>query len=161
MLTLIATVVWLRSLHWLRPRTAKALSWEMVLFQLIRWPWALLGCIHAIGGRITGRDFAFKVTPKGRTGMLPLPAKVVAPYLLLAVISAAPTVFDVDAGAANGYKTLTLINTALYLLAAIAIVALHVREHPSTTRPAMLRTIAPQTLATAACTTCLLGALAL
>ncbi|MCA1697561.1 MAG: glycosyltransferase, partial [Actinobacteria bacterium] len=125
MLTLIATVMWLRSLHWLRPRTAKALSWEMVLFQLIRWPWALLGCIHAIGGRITGRDFAFKVTPKGRTGILPLPAKVVAPYLLLAIISAAPTVFDVDAGAANGYKTLTLINTALYLLAAIAIVALH------------------------------------
>jgi cellulose synthase (UDP-forming) len=161
MLALVATVLWLRSLDCLRPRAARAVSWEMVLFQLIRWPWALLGCIHAIIGRISGREFGFKVTPKGRTGVLPLPARVVLPYLFFAFISATPTLFDLDAGAASGYRTLTLINAGLYLLAAVAIVALHVREHPSGTRHAALRSVAPKALATAACATLLLAGLAL
>ena len=152
MLALLATVLWLRTLDCLRPRTAKAVSWEMVLFQLIRWPWALLGCAHAIAGRIAGREFGFKVTPKGRTGVLPLPAKVLAPYLVLATISAMPTLLDLDAGPAAGYRTLTLINAALYLLAAITIVVLHVREHPSGIRRAVLRSVAPKALATGACT---------
>jgi len=151
MLALVATVLWLRSLDCLRPRAAKAVSWEMVLFQLIRWPWALWGCAHAVGARIAGREFGFKVTPKGRTGVLPLPAKVVAPYLIIAVVSAAPTLLDLDAGPASGYRTLSLINAGLYLLAAVVIVVLHVREHPSGTRRAVLQSIAPKAIATAAC----------
>lgn len=161
MLALVATVLWLRTLDVLRPRTAKAVSWEMVLFQLVRWPWALLGCVHAIGGRIAGREFAFKVTPKGRSGILPLPSKVLAPYLFLAAISAAPALLGVDAGAASGYKTLALINAALYLLAAIVIVELHVREHPTGMRLDVLRSIAPKALATAGCAMLLLTGFAL
>jgi cellulose synthase (UDP-forming) len=41
MAALVATVLWLRSLRWLRPRAAKAVSWEMMLYQLVRWPWVL------------------------------------------------------------------------------------------------------------------------
>lgn len=160
-LALIATVLWLRTLNCLRPRTAKAVSWEMVLFQLIRWPWALLGCLHAVAARIARREFAYKVTPKGRTGVLPLPGKVIAPYLFLATVSAAPTLVNFDAGAASGYRTLALINAGLYLFAAVAIVAMHVREHPSETRRAVLRSVAPKALATAACATLLLAGLAL
>ncbi len=158
---LVATVLWLRSLDALRPRAAKAVSWELVLFQLIRWPWALLGCLHAVAGRIAGRQFSFKVTPKGRSGVLPLPLKVVAPYLGLAVVSAIPSLLDLDAGPASGYVTLTLINTGLYLLAAVLIVALHVREHPWGIRGRALRAIAPKALATAACATLLVTGLAL
>ena len=161
MLALVATVLWLRSLDCLRPRAAKAVSWEIVLFQLIRWPWALLGCAHAIAGRIAGREFAFKVTPKGRTGVLPLPAKVVTPYLCLAIVSAAPTLLNLDAGSAHGYKTLALINAGLYLLASVAIVAAHVRDHPLGIRNAALRSIAPKALASAACVTFVLAGLAL
>ena len=151
MLALVATVLWLRTLECLRPRAAKAVSWEMVLFQLVRWPWALLGCLHAVAGRIAGREFGFKVTPKGRRGVLPLPTKVVAPYLVLAVISALPTLLDFDAGAASGYRTLTLINAGLYLAASVAIVALHVREHPRAIRGAVLRSVAAKVVATGAC----------
>ena len=161
MVALVATVLWLRTLDVLRPRSAKAVSWEMALFQLVRWPWALLGCLHAVAGRIIGREFAFKVTPKGRTGILPLPSRVIAPYLFLALISAAPTLLDVDAGAASGYRTLALINAALYLLAAIVIVELHVREHPSGLRRAVLRAIAPKAAATGGCAAVLLGGFAL
>jgi cellulose synthase/poly-beta-1,6-N-acetylglucosamine synthase-like glycosyltransferase/beta-mannanase len=161
MVALVATVLWLGSLDCLRPRRAKALSWEIVIFQLIRWPWVLLGCAHAIGGRIAGREFGFKVTPKGRTGVLPLPVKVVAPYLLLALISAIPTLLDLDAGEASGYRTLALINAGLYLTASVAIVALHVREHASGIRGAVLRSIAPKALAVAGCAAVLLAGTAL
>jgi cellulose synthase (UDP-forming) len=157
MVALVATVLWLGSLDCLRPRRAKAISWEIVLFQLIRWPWVLLGCAHAIAGRIAGREFGFKVTPKGRTGVLPLPVKVVAPYLLLAIISAIPTLFDLDAGPATGYRTLALINAGLYLTASVAIVALHVREHASGTRVVALRSVALKALAVAGCAMLLLA----
>jgi cellulose synthase/poly-beta-1,6-N-acetylglucosamine synthase-like glycosyltransferase/beta-mannanase len=157
MVALVATVLWLGSLDCLRPRRAKAVSWEIVLFQLIRWPWVLLGCAHAIAGRIAGREFGFKVTPKGRTGVLPLPVKVVAPYLLLAIASATPTLLDLDAGPASGYRTLALINAGLYLIASVAIVALHVREHPAGIRVAALRSVALKAVAVAGCATLLLA----
>ena len=161
LLVLIATVFWLRSLEWLRPRTARAVSWEAVLFQLIRWPWVLLGCVHAVVGRIAGREFSFKVTPKGRSGVLPLPTRVVMPYLVIAVVSALPTLLDLDAGAAAGYRMLALLNAGLYLTAAIAIVALHVREHPRGTRRVVLRSIASKAVATGACASFMLVGLGL
>lgn len=135
MLVLLLTVMWLRRLDWLRPRTAKAFSWEGVLFQLVRWPWALLGCLHAVAGRVAGREFAFKVTPKGRDGAAPLPLRVVAPYLLVACVSAFPVLAGLDAGAADGYLTLTLINAVLYGTCSVVVVAVHVAEQ----RPGLRR----------------------
>ncbi|WP_354700849.1 hypothetical protein DSM112329_01141 [Paraconexibacter sp. AEG42_29] len=138
-LTLLCVVLWLRRLAFLRPRTARAVSWEMALFQLVRWPWALIGCAHAVAGRILGREFAFKVTPKGRTGAAQMPFRVIAPYLALSLISSAPFVLGVPTGAAHGYRTLALVNVALYLLAAIAVLVLHVAEHPPRHRRAVVR----------------------
>jgi beta-mannanase len=132
-------VLWLRSLKWLRPRTAKTLSWEMALFQLVRWPWALVGCGQALAGRIAGREFSFKVTPKARTGVAPLPIVVVLPYLVLAVASATPALLRLDAGHARGYYTLALINVGLYFVAAISILVLHIKDHPRPVRLAVLR----------------------
>jgi cellulose synthase (UDP-forming) len=138
-LVLLAAVIWLRNLKWLRPSAAKAISWETALFQVARWPWALLGCVHAVAGRIAGREFSFKVTPKGRSGPAPLPMRVVLPYLLLALASAAPSLLQLDPGAAHGYYTLALINVALYTTAAVAIVALHIHDHPRPLRPQVRR----------------------
>src|SRR3954452_122688 len=124
----------------------------MALFQLVRWPWALLGCVHAVVGRGTGREFSFKVTPKGRAGTLPLPGNVVTPYLVIALLSALPTILGLDAGPAAGYRTLALINAGLYLAAAIAIVVLHVYEHPPTARRSVVAAIRPRITTTAAFT---------
>ena len=136
---LLAVVLWLRSLEWLRPSNAKAIAWEIVLFQLVRWPWVLLGCIQAAAGRIAGREFEFKVTPKGGTGAKPLPLRVVLPYLLIAIVSASPAILGLHAGRAHGYYTLALINVALYLSASIAIVVLHVQDHPPAIRREVFR----------------------
>jgi cellulose synthase (UDP-forming) len=139
-LALLATVLWLRRLGWLRPRDAHPISWEMALFQLVRWPWALFGCMHAVAGRLTGREFSFKVTPKGtRSGVAPVPMRVVSPYLGLAAISALPSLLGLDAGAAHGYYTLATVNVALYTTAAAAIIGLHVYEHPRRLRWGALR----------------------
>lgn len=139
-LVLLLTVVWLRRLGWLRPREAPPVSWEMALFALVRWPWALFGCLHAVAGRLAGREFAFKVTPKGtRSGVAPLPMRVVTPYLALAGLSALPALLGLDAGAAHGYYTLATINVGLYTSAAAAILGLHVYEHPRPLRLGALR----------------------
>jgi cellulose synthase (UDP-forming) len=148
-LVLLATVVWLRRLKWLRPRLARAISWEIALFQLVRWPWALFGCFQAIAGRLTRREFSFKVTPKGRTGAAPLPMRIVAPYLLLALASATPALLGLNAGRAHGYYTLALINVALYMTAAVAILALHIYEHPRALRLSVLRSSVGKMAATA------------
>lgn len=149
--TIVLTIVWLRLVGCLRPRDAKAMSWELVLFQITRWPWVLKGCVHSFGGWLAGRELGFKVTPKGRTGLLPLPLGTVAPFLVIAVASALPTLVDYDSGAAAGYETLALLNAGLYLGAAIAIVALHVREHGVGSRVAALRVVAPKAAVTALC----------
>jgi cellulose synthase/poly-beta-1,6-N-acetylglucosamine synthase-like glycosyltransferase len=136
---LLAVVLWLRTLDWLRPSNAKAIAWEIVLFQLVRWPWVLLGCVQAVAGRIAGREFDFKVTPKGRTGTKPLPLRVVFPYLLIALLSATPAILGLQAGRARGYYTLALLNVALYLGASVAIVVLHVLDHPTALRGQVLK----------------------
>ena len=147
---LLGVVVWLRSLQWLRPNNAKAVSWELALFQLVRWPWVLIGCLHAVAGRIAGREFEFKVTPKGGGGARPLPLRVILPYLIIGAISATPAILHLNAGPAHGYYTLTLINVALYLLAAVAIIVLHVVDHPVDIRPQVRRLVAAKLVASGA-----------
>ncbi len=159
-LVLLATVLWLRHLQLLRPRAAKVISWEIVLFQLVRWPWALFGCLQAIAGRVTGREFNFKVTPKGRAGAAPLPMRVVVPYLLLALASALPALLGMNAGRAHGYYTLALINVALYMIAAISILALHIHEHPMELRLRVLRSSVGKIAATASSGMVVLSAVA-
>lgn len=153
MLILLILIVWLRRLEFLRPRTARIISWEAPLFQLVRWPWVLVGCAHAIAGRIAAREFAFCVTPKGREGAAPLPMRVVAPSLLIALASAAPVLAGLDPGAAAGYRTLALLNAGLYLCVASAILVLHVREHPRALRVEVLRHLSAKVVATLATAT--------
>jgi cellulose synthase (UDP-forming) len=148
-LVLLLVVVWLRRMNWLRPTNVKTISWEIALFQLIRWPWVLLGCVHAIAGRIARREFSFKVTPKGLVGPRPLPVRVVIPYLLIAAISAMPAILRLNAGRAHGYYTLALINVGVYLTAALAVVALHIHDHPPIMRATVLRNSLGKLAATA------------
>ena len=138
-LTLLAAVLWLRVVKRLRPYTARAVSWEMFLFQVVRWPWALIGCIQALAGHVARREFAFKVTPKGREGAAPLPMRFVAPYMLLAILSGAPALLGIDAGRAHGYYALAMLNVIIYMGATMAILGLHVYEHPRSLRREVVR----------------------
>lgn len=133
-LILLLTVFWLKKKDHLRPTTAHPLSWELAIFQLVRWPWALIGVSHALVGRILGREFSFKVTPKGREGIVIIPLKVIMPYIILAIASIAPAAINWNPGRARGYFLLALINAILYSGSALLIVFFHIWEHGSKLR---------------------------
>jgi cellulose synthase (UDP-forming) len=120
---------WIRRQGWYRPVDSPLFSWEAGLFHVLRWPWVLAGTIAAVGDSIRGTEFSFTVTPKGRTGAKPLPLIAVAPYLMIAAVSAAATVLISDVGEARGYYWFTLANAVLYTVAAAAVVVLHRREN--------------------------------
>jgi len=60
---------------WLRPKKAKIISWETVLFQFARWPWVLAGGLNAIISWVLDKELQFKVTPKGTNTPKFLPLK--------------------------------------------------------------------------------------
>ena len=97
---------WLRRRGLLRPADAPVISWESILFQLVRWPWALIGCVNALWGAVTGREDGFKVTPKRAGAEQPLPLRVIVPYLVLSAISILPVLLVSDPG--SGARLLLL-----------------------------------------------------
>jgi cellulose synthase/poly-beta-1,6-N-acetylglucosamine synthase-like glycosyltransferase len=133
MLLVLATV---RGAGWLRPADVPLVSWEAPLFLLLRWPWAALGCAQAVVVALTGRALEWKVTPKGAGGPEPLPLRLLAPPLLLAVVSVAPVLLVDDPGAAGGYLLWAMVNGVLYLGVAVAVVLLHLREQRGALRGA-------------------------
>ena len=154
-LVLLGAVVLLRIRGLLRPSTAPVISWESILFQLVRWPWALIGCVNGVWGCVTRREDGFKVTPKRHGGERPLPLRVILPYLVLSAVSILPVLLVNDPGAARGYYFWALLNGATYLLVSIAVVALHIAENRghsdlrSTLRFAGARSLAIATVAAA------------
>jgi cellulose synthase/poly-beta-1,6-N-acetylglucosamine synthase-like glycosyltransferase len=128
-LVLLAAVLLLRRRGLLRPATAPVISWESILFQLVRWPWALIGCASGFLGAVTGREDGFKVTPKRADGEKPLPVRVLLPYLFLSAVSIVPVLLVEDPGPALGYYFWALLNGAAYLLVSIAVVTLHIAEN--------------------------------
>ena len=138
-IVMLGAALLLRQSGLLRPADAPVISWEAILFQFVRWPWALIGCVHAIWGCATGREDGFKVTPKHSGGDRPLPTRVLMPYLLLSAASILPALLVKDAGAARGYYFWALLNGAIYLLVAVALVVLHIAENRSHTDRSMLR----------------------
>ncbi|MGI9146985.1 MAG: glycosyltransferase [Chloroflexota bacterium] len=124
----IAPVYWIHRQGWFRPAESKLMSWEAVLFQLVRWPWVLLGVCQAFIGWLLHKEFTFKVTPKGMDGAQSLPLSVVVPYCVMALVQAAAAIAAGNPGDARGYYYFVLLNGLLYTLVSVAVTALHLRE---------------------------------
>lgn len=117
----LAIVCWVRRNGWLRPRGTPVVSWEMVLFQLARWPWVLMGVLAAFGGVVRGRQCDFNVTPKGAVGSR-LSARTLAPYALISGCSGLIVMLQPEGGAATGYYYLAIVTSLAYaLLVCIAV----------------------------------------
>ena len=108
-----------------RPVDARVFAWESTLFALIRWPWALLGCLTAVYDRVSGSRVDFRVTPKGAAITRDVPLRVLAPYLVLSLASAGAALLVRDAGDGNGFFFFATLNAVLYALAATVIVIAH------------------------------------
>ncbi|EDY59795.1 glycosyltransferase [Streptomyces sviceus] len=125
---LILLTLLLRRRGLLRPVDAPLLSWEGWLFGLTRWPWVAWGTAAAVLQRLRPRKVVFKVTPKVRDGMEPLPLRLVLPYLLITVVLSAAAVVGQLTGPAIGYVFLCLLGSLSYALVTLAVSVLHIRE---------------------------------
>ncbi|MCC5477919.1 glycosyltransferase [Streptomyces sp. NPDC059680] len=112
----------------LRPVDAPLLSWEGWLFGLTRWPFVAWGVTAALLQRLRPRHVVFKVTPKSRDGLEPLPLRLVLPYLLITVVLSGAAVVGELTGPAIGYVFLSLLGSLSYAMVTLAVGALHIRE---------------------------------
>ncbi|MFF7549239.1 glycosyltransferase [Streptomyces canus] len=125
---LILLTLLLRRRGLLRPVDAPLLSWEGWLFGLTRWPWVAWGAVAALVQRLRPRKVVFKVTPKVRDGMEPLPLRLMLPYLLITVVLSGAAVVGQLTGPAIGYVFLCLLGSLSYALVTLVVSVLHIRE---------------------------------
>jgi len=126
----LALVMLARSQGLLRPSDAKVISWEGSLFHLARWPWAVIGLAQAVIGAVMRRTLNFRVTPKGASRPLPLPFRVILPYVVLSVVSSI-TLFTIpDPGRAGGYYVFAITNAFIYTIVGTVVVFVHRAENP-------------------------------
>ncbi|MBN9102198.1 MAG: glycosyltransferase [Pseudonocardia sp.] len=122
---LLAVLLVLRRRGLLRPRKAPVLSWENWLYSLVRWPWVAWGVLAAVRQRFRPAPITFRVTPKARSGLEPLPTRLVLPYLVIAVgLAVAAFTGEVRTGAV-GYVGLCILGAAAYGTVVTAVSVLH------------------------------------
>jgi cellulose synthase (UDP-forming) len=131
-------VAWVRHRGWLRPATAPVLSWETVLFEYVRWPWMAIGISHALIGRLLGREFSFRVTPKGAAETRPLAQRVLLPYFVIVAAEAGATIVVEHPGDASGYAYLAWLAAASYTVVIAAVVGLQLHENARRVRVSLL-----------------------
>ena len=142
--TCLLLVSWLRRRGWLRPATARFLTWRSALLTVARWPFVLMAVAEAVAGRVLGRDFPFRVTPKGSRARRELPLRLLLPYVVLvcgSLLAAALYLHRGGTGASDGYLYLALVSAAVYLSLILAVVVLNQRENVRTWRVPAFRAL--------------------
>jgi cellulose synthase (UDP-forming) len=126
---MLALAFWWRSSRTFRPVDAKIFSWEATLFLLARWPWGLAGTVAAFRDWMTGSFVDFRVTPKGTSEVDPLPFRILAPYVVIALISILPVLLVGEADETRGFYVFAIVNACFYLVLMAVIVLRHAREN--------------------------------
>lgn len=109
----------------LRPCDSPVFTWEMGLFQVIRWPWAAYGSVMGLVMVLRGRNVIFRVTSKGTDHPTSLPWKILTPYVVVLALTFLPTLLVKDAGAAEGYFFFLILSQIVYTLALFLIILIH------------------------------------
>lgn len=129
-LACLLPIAWLKLCCALRPNNAPLFSLETILFQLVRWPWVLLGVIEGlVGSVLLNRELSFKVTPKASQDAKSLPLKAILPYALIMLANFGTVLAVDDPGPARGYYYFALLTGTIYLFVLAAIVVFHLREN--------------------------------
>lgn len=129
-LTLLTLAVqkFLKENQLLRPSNSPCITWEMFLFQIIRWPWSLYGSVMGAVMSIRQKNVVFRVTPKGGSHDETMAWQILMPYLAVLAVSFLPTLFVADAGTAKGYFFFLIMTQFMYTIALFSIVLIHRRE---------------------------------
>ncbi len=109
----------------LRPAEASLFSWEVGLFQLVRWPWVIYGTLMGVYTAVCRCHVEFRVTPKGAMHPISLSWRVLAPYIAILFITFTPTLMGCDAGSAKGYYFFLILTQLSYTTALAGVVLVH------------------------------------
>ena len=121
----VAILLWTLRARLGRPSRGNLLiSWEAMLYPLIKWPWILLGFLLALLDRLCGSDFEFKVTPKQGSPSQGsgLSLRFAIPYIILCVGAALPVLIVSEPGTAAGSYLFSSMNAFIYGVCFVAIV---------------------------------------
>ena len=128
-LVLIVLAFFWRRTETYRPHDAKLFGWEGIAFILLRWPWSLAGVIAAVRDAVARSFVDFRITPKGKQERALLPVRVITPYAMLTVASAAAIALAPQQNSAAGFYLFVGINVALYALLGLMVVVRHAIEN--------------------------------
>ncbi|MFD3656763.1 glycosyltransferase family 2 protein [Streptomyces sp. NPDC058620] len=112
----------------LRPSDAPVLSWENWLFSLSRWPFVAWGVAAAVLQKLRPGTVDFKVTPKNRDALEPLPLRLLAPHLVITSVLTGAAIIGELTGPAAGYVFLCLVGAVSYAVVTLAVTWLHLAE---------------------------------
>ena len=121
----ICVILWIKKQGLLRPSGAKVLSWEVILFQLARWPWVVFAIFDAAKCTFTKRTLEWKITPKGGADAPRIPLQMLMPYILIVAGSSIISVFHPNSPFTTGYLYLTIFNVLTYVALLVIILACH------------------------------------
>ncbi len=125
---LVALTLVLRRKGLLRPRNAPLLSWENWLYTLTRWPYIAWGIAAAFLQVLRPRPVTFKVTPKAAGRLERLPSRLILPYTVVSLVSAASAVIGEATNNAAGYIFLCIAAAAIYAVVSAVVPLLHAAE---------------------------------
>jgi cellulose synthase/poly-beta-1,6-N-acetylglucosamine synthase-like glycosyltransferase len=123
---LLLALGWLRRCGVLRPVDAKLWSWDLALFQVVRWPWTTWGFFQGMWAGRQEMPKPFRVTPKGLKGARPLSLRMLCPLLLLAVLPAVVLAIVPDIQPVIGLVLVLAMQAVLYVVASAAVIVRHV-----------------------------------
>ncbi len=125
---IVLIVLLLRRRGLWRPPRAPFVSWENWLYAFTRWPYVAWGVGAAVLYRLRPRPVTFKVTPKGGSGLEPLPGRIMAPYILIAVVSSCAALYGEWRSSVPGYVFLCILGALSYTIVLLAVPLLHAKE---------------------------------
>lgn len=122
-------ILWIKRQGLLRPVDAKVFSWEVILFQLARWPWVLCAICDAVKCTVTKRTLEWKITPKASGDCPAIQLSMLLPYILIIGASAGVSVLHAHNAFTTGYLYLTIFNILTYVVLLATVVGCHSCEN--------------------------------
>lgn len=136
-IVLLALLAYLRRSQVLRPRHARLWSVDLLLFQIVRWPWNAWGFMNGMWLGLRRRAPGSAITPKGRGVRAGLRPRDLLPTLMLALVPASVVIFIRHSGPSLGLQTVSAIASVTYLSTVLAVVGLDLcarrRDRPPAT----------------------------
>jgi cellulose synthase/poly-beta-1,6-N-acetylglucosamine synthase-like glycosyltransferase len=125
----LSVIFWIKKQGLLRPANAKILSWEVIVFQLARWPWVVTAIFDAAKCTFSKATLEWKITPKGTADAPVIPWPMLVPYILIVAGSAIASVFHPNSPFTTSYFYLAVFNILTYVALLATIVACHKFEN--------------------------------